>query len=237
MAVGCVPRSRPTADGTGGGGPARAPSAGGASTALGKPVTPDAPLGTGFQDDFERAELGANWRSRIGVWRLEEGQLCVASARNRPLWLARVLPDNASIEFSARAGSAEGDIKVELWGDGASAATGNSYNDATSYLAILGGWRNSLHVLARLDEHAPNRLEIKLEPNRADSLHGPVIEGRTYRFRIERRDGRTLQWFVDDQLVLGFPDPEPLRGPGHDHFGFNNWQARVCFDDVRVSPR
>ena len=28
----------------------------------------------------------------------------------------------------------------------------------------------------------------------------------------------------------------PLAGVGHDHFGFNDWEAKVCFDNVRVTP-
>jgi hypothetical protein len=28
----------------------------------------------------------------------------------------------------------------------------------------------------------------------------------------------------------------PLRGAGHDHFGFNNWQVKVCFDNLKIVP-
>jgi len=27
-----------------------------------------------------------------------------------------------------------------------------------------------------------------------------------------------------------------LTGVGHDHFGFNDWDVKVCFDNVRVVP-
>ena len=53
---------------------------------------------------------------------------------------------------------------------------------------------------------------------------------------MERRDGRTLRWRVDDMDILTYPDDEPLTGPGHEHFGFNDWQVRVCFDNLRVTP-
>ena len=36
------------------------------------------------------------------------------------------------------------------------------------------------------------------------------------------------------RLVL--EDKEPLRGKGHEHFGFNDWDVRVCFDDLRITP-
>ena len=33
--------------------------------------------------------------------------------------------------------------------------------------------------------------------------------------------------------MFKFTDPEPLSGPGHDHFGFNDWEVPVCFDNVK----
>ncbi len=36
--------------------------------------------------------------------------------------------------------------------------------------------------------------------------------------------------------MLTFPDCAPLAGAGHDHFGFNDWDVKVCFDNVKVVP-
>jgi len=152
------------------------------------------------------------------------------------VWLKRRLPKNARIEFTATSSSPNGDIKVEAWGDGESAAKGTSYDDATSYIAIFGGWKNSLHVLARLEEHGSNRLEARLLPGSEDLRTAPVVEGKSYRFEIERTDGRTVRFLVDDVLIHALEDPSPLFGPGHDHFGFNDWEVPVCFDDVLVTP-
>lgn len=195
----------------------------------------DPPLGAGFKDDFNREQLGADWRSLDPAWRLRDGKLCVEGAHNRPLWLTRRLPSNARITFTATSASADGDLKVELWGDGRSGAKGREYRDATGYLAILGGWKNRFHVLARQDEHAPDRLEQALSPEGAPSAR-PVEKGRTYRFLLVREDGKTLRWFVDDVPLLSYVDARPLEGPGHDHFGFNDWEAPVCFDDLVVEP-
>lgn len=227
LVVACVPRERRGGSERGGAAPS-GPAAQGSG---------DRMLTKTFTDNFERDSLGDNWRSTSAAWRLERGALCVAGARNHPVWLRRRLPRNAVIEFSATSHAAAGDIKAEFWGDGRSHATGLSYNDATGYLSILGGWRNRYHVLARLDEHAEDRREIKIEPSRTDLPLGRVEPGRKYRFRIERSDGRSVRWFVDDQLLLTYKDPKPLRGDGHEHIGFNNWEARVCFDDLRVEPR
>jgi hypothetical protein len=190
-----------------------------------------------FADAFERPSLGGDWRTNASLaWRIKDGQLCGRGARNRPLWLARRMPENARIEFDAVSNAADGDIKVELWGDGQSGATGTSYTNATSYIAIFGGWKNSLHVLARLDEHGKDRKELKLVAGSEDPRQHPVELGRVYRFKIERQAGKELRWYVDDLQIHTFDDPEPLSGEGHEHFAFNNWDVQVCFDNLQVRP-
>lgn len=198
------------------------------------PPPPDQALEGEFKDDFERPTLGANWRITTGRWRIEDGKVCASNARNHPIWLKRRIPTNAVIEFDAISGSADGDIKAELWGDGRSGATSVSYNNATSYLTIWGGWKNHYHVLARIDEHAKDRKELVVDTNSAEAKLKPVEANRAYHFRIERSDERTVQWFVDGEPILAYPDAEPLVGPGHEHFGFNNWEVPVCFDNLTI---
>jgi hypothetical protein len=169
-------------------------------------------------------------------WRVESGRLCVDHAKNHPVWLRRRLPKNARIEFDAMSSSEDGDLKAEFWGDGKSAADTVSYDDATSYLTIFGGWKNSFHVLARIDEHAPGRPEVRLEDESDDLRTRKVRANRAYHFKVVRDDGRTVRWSVDDAEILTYPDPQPLAGPGHDHFGFNDWDVRVCFDNLAVTP-
>jgi hypothetical protein len=244
LAVGCVPN-----------GPASSSDGGAASAAVApKPrasvlpslptlpspnrpaVAPSPPLAGGsFEDAFERATLGGDWITTSTDWRIEGGRLCGKSAHNHGVWLARTLPVNTRIEFDAVTSSPDGDIKTEVFGDGASAASGASYNDATSYLTIFGGWKNTFHVLARLNEHASDRPEIKIAPGSDDERARPVNPGQVYHFKIERADGKTLRWWVGDMLMFKFTDPEPLSGTGHDHFGFNDWEVPVCFDNVKVT--
>jgi hypothetical protein len=248
LAVGCLPadppgfrrdagaRSKPARAKKGGADAGRStPRA--AQTAKALPLTPDArALSDEFSDDFEREAIGPDWRATSGAWRIEGGRLCGQRARNHGVWLDRKLPRNARIEFVATSGSPDGDIKAEAWGDGVSAAKGTSYDDATSYIVVFGGWKNSLHVLARLKEHGSDRLELRLIPGSEDPRTRPVAEGRSYRFEIERTDGHTVRFSVDDALIHAFDDPEPLAGPGHEYFGFNDWDVPVCFDDVLVTP-
>ncbi|MGK3997332.1 hypothetical protein [Sorangium sp. So ce1024] len=189
-----------------------------------------------FEDDFNRSALGPDWNALSPRWKIDDGRLCARGARNRGVWLKRPLPQNARIEFDAIAEAPDGDLKAELWGDGRSGATTASYTNATSYLVILGGWKNTKHVLARLDEHGADRLEIDVDPDSDDERARPVAPGQPYRFEIERRDGKTISWSVNGVEYLELSDPEPLSGPGHEHLGFNDWDAPVCFDNVRITP-
>ncbi|MEZ4222448.1 MAG: hypothetical protein R3B13_16030 [Polyangiaceae bacterium] len=197
---------------------------------------PDPPLTGSFTDDFERPALGPDWRATSGVWKIDGGKLCGRSARNHGVWLKRRLPVNARIEFDATSASPEGDLKLEVWGDGRSHATGVSYTNATSYVVIFGGWKNQFHVLARIDEHARDRKEVRLDPAGADLRTRRVEAGRQYRFKIERSDGKTVRWWVDNVEIHSYADPAPLSGEGHEHMGFNDWEVPVCFDNLKVEP-
>jgi hypothetical protein len=180
---------------------------------------------------------GSDWVATApGIWHVEGGRLCGERARNHGIWLKRVLPPNARIEFDAVSQSPDGDLKAEYWGDGTSYATALSYTNATSYLTIFGGWHNTFHVLARINEHATDRKEITVDKNSDDPREKPVMAGQIYRFKVERTDAKTVRWWVDGNEMLTYPDPAPLEGAGHDHFGFNDWDVKVCFDNVRITP-
>src|SRR5262245_58352573 len=102
----------------------------------------DPSLGDSFSDDFERSDVGPMWRNTGGSYSIVDGKLHVKAARNKPLWLRRTLPRDVRIEFDVRSDSPEGDIKVEVYGDGVSKAEKASYT-ATSYVVIFGGWSNT----------------------------------------------------------------------------------------------
>ncbi len=181
--------------------------------------------GQRFEDRFERAELGGEWRTTGSGWRIENGALRGEMAHNHPLWLRRKLPRDARIEFDAWSESPAGDLKCEAWGDGESHATQASYT-ATSYVVIFGGWHNRLNVIARMNEHGADR----------QAREGPRVElGQHYHFVVERK-GRDLRWILDGNPLMEFNDPDPLAGPGHEYFAFNNWEALVHFDNLVITP-
>jgi hypothetical protein len=184
----------------------------------------DPALGDKFADNFDRTELGPLWRNTGGSYQIVDGKLRVRGSRNKPLWLKRTLPRDARIEFDVRSESPEGDIKVEVYGDGVSKATEASYT-ATSYVVIFGGWNNSKNVLARMNEHGADRVE---------GASKKVEKGRTYHMKIERK-GDTISAWVDGQLLVKMTDKDPLWGTGHDHFAINNWQSELWFDNLTIT--
>ena len=187
-----------------------------------------------YEDHFDGPTLGSDWRPTSPVWRIENGRLCGQNAHNHPIWLQAKLPKNARISFTAASDSPDGDLKAEIWGDGRSEATAVSYTNATSYLFILGGWKNHFHVLARIDEHAADRLERRVNPDSTDVRDRPVVPGIKYKFTVERTDGRTVRWSVNGLEMAKLTDPMPLVGPGHEHLGFNDWEVHACFDDLSI---
>lgn len=174
-----------------------------------------------FSEDFSGSSLASHWvrgkgEDGSGKWRIEDGALRGDDIKNDPLWLKKPLPAEVRVEFEATSLSDDGDLKFEIFGDGTTHASG--------YIVIFGGWKNALDVIARLDEHGKDRLakpSIKVVPR------------KTHRLALERRAGQ-LRFYIDDKLVLTYNDPNPLTGPSHQFFAFNDWTAPVRFDNLKI---
>lgn len=206
-----------------------------------------------FQDEFkDSSTVSQNYWSTGGHWRVVDGWLLSPGVKNNPLWLKAKLPQNVAVEFDARSQSPEGDIKVEIFGDGTDHASG--------YVLIHGGWNNSLSIIARLDEHGAPLAQLQQQamqvaaqkrlPSaglketgvfhektrmRVEANPYPVQIGRTYRWRIERR-GSLLTWFIDGQKFMEFDDPFPLYGERNNRLGFSSWEAQLYFDNLKIEP-
>ena len=185
----------------------------------------------------DHGNLGPNWiQAKTNAWRVEGGKLCVQNAHNHGVWLNRTLPVNARIEFDATGYTDDGDLKTEVWGDGVSYATGTSYTNATSYLAILGGWKNTLHVLARLNEHGTIARKSRSTRTPTTRASAPHRRARPTTSRSSEPTARPFAGRSTASTSSRSIDAAPLAGQGHDHFGFNEWEAKVCFDNVKVTP-
>ncbi len=198
-----------------------------------------------FRTEFDEP-LGAEWRIKGGHWYVTDGHLYNDGAHNVPLWLDAALPTDVRISFDAESKSDAVDLKFEVFGDGVHHQSG--------YVVILGGWNNSKSIIARLDEHGPERTPaqeaslraeverdakaaLELYRDRREVAAKPDTQQRDhkYHFRFERR-GHDLSFFADGTLVMSYFDPSPLSGPGHDRFAFNNWASQVFFDNLMIEP-
>ena len=177
-----------------------------------------------FSDTFDRGALGEAWLTTGTGSTLTGGSLRLADLRNHPVWLREPLPADVRVEFDAWAETEEGDIKVELAGDGRSFAKTASYT-ATGYVFILGGWDNSLDVIARRNEHGDDRVAVKREPK--------LEPDRRYHVSITRRSGE-LHLELDGRPIAEMIDDTPLLGPGQEHFAFNNWESPTRFDNLVI---
>jgi hypothetical protein len=182
---------------------------------------------TPFADDFERADLGAEWNATSPAYRIERGQLAVSNAYNHPAWLRRPLPANAVIDVDATSQSPAGDIKVEIYGDGESFDPDKGSYDSTGYVLIFGGWHNSLSVICKLEEHGAGR--------KAERGDLKVTPGQRYHFTITRKNG-AIDWAIDGRPFLAWTDSKPLSGPTHEYFAVNDWEAEVTFDNLHIRP-
>lgn len=192
---------------------------------------PEAPSTGGaliFSDDFERGDLSGYQQAKpdpgwkAGTWTVKDGRLHAEKIHNAALWLKTELPEKVRIEFDARAHTATGDVKCEVFGDGRTHQSG--------YIAIHGGWNNSITTLARQDEHAEERKVDNRACRRRGQRARCVEPDLDYHWVIERT-GDDVKWFIDGALVLVYRDAHPLQGK---HFAFSNWEAKVSFDNLKI---
>jgi hypothetical protein len=184
-------------------------------------------LATPLHEDFDRADLGANWLDTGGSYTLEAGKLWAQNGYNHPLWLRKRLPADVSIELDVMSKSPDGDIKIELFGDGASFDRDKGGYTSSGYVLIFGGWRNSLSVICKGDEHGEGR-----KAERGDLR---VVPDKTYHWSVVRKGG-LIDWKIDGQAFLSWQDPAPLSGKEHAYLAFNDWETRVAFDNLVVKP-
>jgi hypothetical protein len=184
------------------------------------------PITAQWTDDFGRTGIGSNYYKTGGGYEIEDGALSAQGSYNYPLWLRKKLPRDAVIELDAWSNTPDGDIKVEIFGDGVSHARDKGQYTSSGYVLIMGGWGNSKSLIARGNEHGKDLVE-RTTPK--------VQTGKRYHWKIQRKDGR-IDWWIDGEPFLSYEDDDPLRGNGNDYFGFNNWESDSWFDNLVITP-
>ncbi len=177
-----------------------------------------------FSDDFNRKDLGPDWNLLGGGWRIIDGALHNSGARNDALWLKHPLSRNVQVEFDATSASPAVDLKCEIFGDGQTHESG--------YIIINGGWHNSASIIARRREHEIDKTPMGSVPYKRRAGLQP---NHTYHWKVVRQ-GDILTQYLDGQKYLERQDNEPLYGPANNKFAFNNWEADVRFDNLRITP-
>lgn len=176
-----------------------------------------------FSEDFSK-DL-ANFETRSKLWKIVDGRLYTGDGpnNNQGLWLkAPDLPPNVRIEFDATSVQGnnpvfEGDIKCEFGGK-----VKEHQDHKLGYVVLFGGWKNSLSAICKGDEHGENQL--------VKDAAKKVEDNKTYRFQIVKM-GNEISWYLNGELYLTVRDPEVLTGHV---FGFNNWNSRVYFDNLKI---
>ena len=173
-----------------------------------------------FEDSFERTEIGENYAFLGGDWKIRNGKLNSKRAENKNLVLKSVdLPQNGVIEMTMKSNSDDIDVKFNLWGDG------KPHDHGDGYTFILGGWKNRVSIISKLDEH---------EKNRSEKRKAGLEKGKAYKVKVVRMSNK-ISWFVNGELFLEYNDATPLKvTDGYSKLSFANWRSDVEFDDLKI---
>ncbi|HTJ46587.1 MAG TPA: hypothetical protein VL463_30985 [Kofleriaceae bacterium] len=180
-------------------------------------------------DTFAREAPGADYYQTGSGYRIADGALNAHGAHNKPLWLRKKLPHDVQIDLTTWSNSPDGDIKVEVFGDGRYFDPDAGDYTSTGYVFIFGGWHNTESIIVKGYEHGTDKTPPKTSPK--------VEPGKKYHWRIVRK-GSVIDWFIDDmnKPFLEYNDPNPWSGPGHEYFAFSNWETDTWFDDLTITP-
>lgn len=199
-----------------------------ASAASGCKVKDPPPITEQWTETFDRASIGTNYYKTGGSYRVVDGALSTKGAFNHPLWLRKTLPKAVVVEIDAWSNSPDGDIKIELFGDGRSHARDRGQYTSSGYVFVMGGWSNTKSLIAKGNEHGKELV----------SRTTPKVEiGKRYHWKIVRQ-GTKITWYVDDMETpfLTLEDPAPYDGAAHAYLGFNNWESDSWFDNLVIRP-
>jgi len=161
-------------------------------------------------DNFTQA--APQWRAGSGVWTVSKRWQCdprwsffCGACDDGPaaLWHKRAFPGDLTLEFAAAVQmdysrgfgySYASDLNATICADGQSLDSGYSF--------LLGGWRNKKTAIVR---------GSKVVAETDKTLISGGIHYRWWLLRIEKR-GSTLRYFLDNNLILEYTDPDPLKG-------------------------
>ncbi len=166
-----------------------------------------------FSDDFEREELGENWKVLHGDWHIEAGKL-VTSGGYGEIAINKRFPGCHRIEFEAMTRAERPcDFSPVIQSAGAGFEGG--------YLLQFGGGGNTVNRILRGDD--------VLEDRSADRF---IQAGEVHKVAAEF-DGDAVRLTVDGSIIVEGHEAAPLLGEGHDMVGLYIY-CDATVDNVRV---
>jgi len=147
-----------------------------------------------FQDDFERAELGEDWRVADGNFRIEDGHVV---GRGYGLFIEREFAGDQRLEYDAWVdpGQTACDLDALL-----SVTAPKKWRGGDGYLFQFGGWGNTVNAVLK-------------EKTRVYKGSAPNIQPGKRHHIVCEKAGRRLRWRIDGKLVADYEDPfDPLPG-------------------------
>jgi hypothetical protein len=165
-----------------------------------------------WADDFDRAELGADWQVLKGSWSVKDGQLVTTGGS---LLTTRKFPGLQRLEFRASVTPNPGisDLSPFIHCGPAGHSSG--------YLLQFGGNNNSVNSIQRKGNVLAKNSDVRIEA------------GKVYTI-VAEFDGSTIRLTVDGKIVMQHADPQPLVGPANEQVGFYVHEGAVKIDQVKV---
>ena len=148
-----------------------------------------------FEDNFNRKDLGKNWKIIHGNWKIENGAL---SGRGDAIYINKKFPGDQKLCFEARV--APGGTACDL--DGILADKKMERYGNSGYLFAFGTYGNNFSKI--------NREKVQIL-----RIASPVIQaGKTHRIVCEK-SGNFLRWSIDGKTVAEYR--KGFQGKG-EHF-------------------
>jgi len=163
-----------------------------------------------FADDFNRTDLGRNWRTIRGTWALRNGMLCAdASAHIILTWQFQ---GDVRLEYEAITDdAAPSDLSAVLNSD--------LSRETSGYYFGFGSRENTLSFLI-------------VRGGIVDQADVRIVPGKRHRV-VCQREGNRLTMSVDGQVVVSHVHEKPIENAEHSRIGFSVY-APGRFDAVRI---
>ena len=164
-----------------------------------------------FSDDFNRTELGENWRSAHGNWTIKNRMLDHPDEKGHIVTNWRFTGD-VRLEYDAVTDS---ENPCDLSG----VLNASFGQESSGYYFGFGGQSNTVSFLIA-------RQEIV---DRADVL---IVPGKRYHV-ICQREGKNITFTVDGKVIISHVHDKPIDKPGFDRVGLSVYSSGR-FDNVQI---